>query len=319
MQSQQDAQLGQGSFFDFDGGGGAGGPAQPDLPVPELPTRARTSTCGRRRRSACSCRATRSRRCGPALRAKVDCSLADLGRQEGRRVGHRRRHDRRVQADPHQEGRPDDVRHPRRPRGTGRDARLQLRLRGQRRQGRLDASCSCAAAWTTRRRVRSSSSRRRSRRSSPRTRRSLRAAEQAAAEPIVQRLTVHVSPGVPAGFLDELKEVVGHHPGEHELLLASASAGSLLGERVPRVGRQQLPGGARRSSWRRAHRGLTRQLYTGRVPPLPCTRRPPSCTSAGSAARSATASCTRAAASRRAASSSTCTTTRRPAGASWAA
>ena len=58
------------------------------------------------------------------------------GRQEGRRMGHGRRHDRRVQADPHQEGRSDDVRHPRRPRGPGRAARLQLRVRGKRRQGR---------------------------------------------------------------------------------------------------------------------------------------------------------------------------------------
>ena len=35
------------------------------------------------------------------------------GGEEGRRVGHRRRHDRRVQADQDEEGRPDDVRHPR--------------------------------------------------------------------------------------------------------------------------------------------------------------------------------------------------------------
>ena len=58
----------------------------------------------------------------------------------------------------------------------------------------------------------------------------LRAAEQAVAEPIVQRLTVHVSPGVPAGFLEELKEVVGHHPGEHELLLAVGERRLVLGE-----------------------------------------------------------------------------------------
>ena len=72
----------------------------------------------------------------PALRARVDCSLADLRAQEGRRVGDGRRHDRRVQAHPHEEGRPDDVRHARRPRGPGRAARLQLRLRRERGQGR---------------------------------------------------------------------------------------------------------------------------------------------------------------------------------------
>ena len=58
------------------------------------------------------------------------------GRQEGRRLGDGRRHDRRVQAHPHEEGRPDDVRHARRPRGPGRDARLQLGVRVEREQDR---------------------------------------------------------------------------------------------------------------------------------------------------------------------------------------
>ena len=58
------------------------------------------------------------------------------GEEGGRRVGHRRRHDRRVQADQDEEGRPDDVRHARRPRGPGRAARLQLRLCRERGQGR---------------------------------------------------------------------------------------------------------------------------------------------------------------------------------------
>ena len=49
-------------------------------------------------------------------------------RRQGRRLlGHGRRHRRRVQEDPHQERQPDDVRHPRRRRGPGRDAGLQGR------------------------------------------------------------------------------------------------------------------------------------------------------------------------------------------------
>jgi DNA polymerase III subunit alpha len=48
-------------------------------------------------------------------------------------------------------------------------------------------------------------------------------------EAVIQRLTLHVSPGVPDSFLSELKEIVGHHPGQHELLLAVGERRLLLG------------------------------------------------------------------------------------------
>ncbi len=54
----------------------------------------------------------------------------------------------------------------------------------------------------------------------------LRAAEQ---EPIVRRLTIHVGLGVPESFLEDLREVVSHHPGDHELLLAVGDRQLLLG------------------------------------------------------------------------------------------
>jgi DNA polymerase-3 subunit alpha len=57
----------------------------------------------------------------------------------------------------------------------------------------------------------------------------LRAAEEAVTAAVVRRLTLHVSPGVPDGFLEELKEVVSHHRGEHELLLAVGERRLLLG------------------------------------------------------------------------------------------
>jgi DNA polymerase-3 subunit alpha len=57
----------------------------------------------------------------------------------------------------------------------------------------------------------------------------LEAAEHAVIEAVVQRLTLEVSGGVPTGFLEDLKEVVGHHPGEHELLLAVGQRRLLLG------------------------------------------------------------------------------------------
>jgi hypothetical protein len=48
-------------------------------------------------------------------------------------------------------------------------------------------------------------------------------------EAVVRRLTLHVAGGVPEGFLQELKEVVGHHPGDHELLLAVGPRRLVLG------------------------------------------------------------------------------------------
>jgi DNA polymerase III subunit alpha len=57
----------------------------------------------------------------------------------------------------------------------------------------------------------------------------LAAAEAATAEPVVQRLTIHVSAGVSEGFLEDLKEVVSHHRGDHELLLAVGERRLLLG------------------------------------------------------------------------------------------
>jgi DNA polymerase-3 subunit alpha len=57
----------------------------------------------------------------------------------------------------------------------------------------------------------------------------LRAAEAAPEEPVVQRLTIHVSAGVSEGFLEDLKDVVSHHPGDHELLLAVGERRLLLG------------------------------------------------------------------------------------------
>ena len=134
-QTQQDAQRGQGSFFDLDGGGGGVGP-EPDLPVPELPDQREDLNAWEKETLGLFLSSHPLKAVRPALRARVDCSLADLAVQEGRRVGHGRRHDRRVQAHPHEEGRPDDVRHPRRPRGPGRAARVQLGLRRQRGQGR---------------------------------------------------------------------------------------------------------------------------------------------------------------------------------------
>src|SRR5215208_4984915 len=50
-----------------------------------------------------------------------------------------------------------------------------------------------------------------------------------AAEPVVRRLTIQVAPGVSESFLEDLREVVSHHRGEHELLLEVGDRRLLLG------------------------------------------------------------------------------------------
>ena len=158
QKAQQDALLGQGSIFDFDepaaadGGGGPNVFAAPTRPpVPRIEDEPKDRNVMEKETLGLFLSSHPLKEVRPALRAKVDCSLAEVG-DEGRRLGHRRRHDRRVQEDPDEEGRHDDVRHPRRPRGPGRDTRLQLRLRRQRgARSTPTRSCSSAAASTTRR------------------------------------------------------------------------------------------------------------------------------------------------------------------------
>jgi len=54
-------------------------------------------------------------------------------------------------------------------------------------------------------------------------------AAAAPAEMLVRKLVLHVAPGVPDSFLEELKEIVGHHPGKQQLLLAVGQRRLALG------------------------------------------------------------------------------------------
>ena len=77
----------------------------------------------------------------------------------------------------------------------------------------------------------------------------------AAAEPEVKRVTIDVQPGVPEGFLDDLRDLCRNHPGDHELMLVVGRRTLLLGEgyRVAATQQcfaelEQLPGTARRAA-----------------------------------------------------------------------
>ncbi len=139
QKAQEDAQMGQGSIFDFGEEGGRGRrqpPLSPTTGRRSPPPSSTAPSCWRwrRRRSGPTSPRTRSPKSAPALRARVDCSLAELGGKPdgawvtvGGIVVE-------LQEDPHQERQPDDVRDPRRRRGPGRDAGLQGR-RGRERRG----------------------------------------------------------------------------------------------------------------------------------------------------------------------------------------
>ena len=57
-----------------------------------------------------------------------------------------------------------------------------------------------------------------------------RARERAQAAPIIRRVVVEVSPGVPDSFLEELRDVCRSFPGDHELALTVGERRLLLGE-----------------------------------------------------------------------------------------
>ena len=230
QQAQEDARSGQSSFFDLDGGGGEDAAAHHDPPIVPLPDDRKQLNEWEKETLGLFLSSHPLKEVRPALRARVDCSLADLADKEGRRVGHGRRHDRRVQADQDEEGRPDDVRHARRPRGPGRAARLQLRLRRERGQGRRGQDRDRARARGPQGGGRDEARRpggrgvRAERRGGP-----ARPPRRSSHEPVVRRLTIQVSPGVPESFLEDLQEVVSHHRGDHELLLAVGERRLLLG------------------------------------------------------------------------------------------
>ncbi|HZG49123.1 MAG TPA: DNA polymerase III subunit alpha [Thermoleophilaceae bacterium] len=230
VQAQQDAQLGQGSFFDLDAGGGGGAAgAQPDPAVPELPNSREELNLWEKETLGLFLSSHPLKEVRPALRAKADCSLADLpAKKDGEwvTVGGMISECKRIRTkkgDPMMFATLDDLEgqvellvfnsaYAANADKVDVDAIVLVRGRVDHKEaGELKLVAQEVEAFA------------------PSHEEVLRAAEQAATGPVLQRLTVHVSPGVPAGFLEDLREVVVHHPGEHELLLAVGERRLLLG------------------------------------------------------------------------------------------
>jgi DNA polymerase-3 subunit alpha len=237
QQAQEDARSGQSSFFDLDGGGGEDAAAHHDPPIVALPDDRKHLNEWEKETLGLFLSSHPIKEVRPALRARVDCSLADLHakRQDGKwvhpdgewvTVGGMIAECKRIRTkkgDPMMFATLDDL-----------EGQVELLVfnsayaanadkvdldkivvvRGRvdhKEEGETKLVAQEVEAFE------------------PSAEEVLRAAEAAPVEPMVQRITIHVSAGVSEGFLEDLKEVVTHHRGDHELLLAVGERRLLLG------------------------------------------------------------------------------------------
>ncbi len=228
VQAQQDAQLGQGSFFDF-GDSSPDALAHHDPPVPSLPDERGQLNEWEKETLGLFLSSHPLKEARHALRAKVECGVADLAaKKDGEwvTVGGMIAECKRIRTkkgDPMMFATLDDL-----------EGQVELLVFNSAYaanadkvaldkivivRGRVDhkeaGETKLVAQEVTP--------------FEPSEEEIRLATEQALVEAVVRRLTLEVAPGVPAGFLEDLKEVVGHHPGEHELLLAVGERRLVLG------------------------------------------------------------------------------------------
>jgi DNA-directed DNA polymerase III PolC len=227
-QAQQDAQSGQGSFFDLDGGGGEAA-AHHDLPIPALEDDRKQLNEWEKETLGLFLSSHPLKEVRHALRARVECGVGDLSaKKDGEwvTVGGMIAECKRIRTkkgDPMMFATLDDL-----------EGQVELLVFNSAYaanadkvdldkivivRGRVDhkeaGETKLVAQEVTP--------------FEPTEEELLHAAEEAVTEAVVRRLTLHVSPGVPDTFLEELKEVVGHHRGDHELLLAVGERRLVLG------------------------------------------------------------------------------------------
>ncbi len=226
-QMQQDAQRGQGSFFDLDEGPGA--VAEPDLPVPDLPDEREQLNEWEKETLGLFLSSHPLKEVRPALRKRVDCSVYELAaKKDGEwvTVGGMISECKRIRTkkgDPMMFATLDDL--------EGQVEMLVFNSAYAANADKVDVDRIVLVRGRVDHKEAGETKliAQEVELFEPSPEEVLRAAEEAAAEPVVQRLTLHVSPGVPDSFLEELKEVVGHHRGDHEILLAVGERRLLLG------------------------------------------------------------------------------------------
>jgi DNA polymerase III subunit alpha len=226
-QMQQDAQRGQGSFFDLDDGPGA--VAEPDLPVPDLPDEREQLNEWEKETLGLFLSSHPLKEVRPALRMRVDCSVYELAaKKDGEwvTVGGMISECKRIRTkkgDPMMFATLDDL--------EGQVEMLVFNSAFEQNADKVDVDRIVIVRGRVDHKEAGETKliAQEVELFEPSPEEVLRAAEESAAEPVVHRLTLHVSPGVPDSFLEDLKEVVGHHRGDHEILLAVGERRLLLG------------------------------------------------------------------------------------------
>src|SRR4051795_13517931 len=229
QQAQEDARSGQSSFFDLDGGGTDDAAAHHDPPIMPLPDDRKALNEWEKETLGLFLSSHPLKEVRPALRAKADCSLADLAaKKDGEwvTVGGMIAECKRIRTkkgDPMMFATLDDL--------EGQVELLVFNSAFEANADKVDVDklvivrgrVDHKEAGETKLVAQEVEP------FDPSEEELLRAAEEAVTEAIVRRVCLHVSPGVPDTFLDELKEVVGHHPGQQELLLAVGGRRLVLG------------------------------------------------------------------------------------------
>jgi DNA-directed DNA polymerase III PolC len=229
QQAQDDARSGQSSFFDFDDGGNEDAAAHHDPPIMPLPDDRKQLNEWEKETLGLFLSSHPLKEVRPALRARVDCSLADIGsKKDGEwvTVGGMIAECKRIRTkkgDPMMFATLDDL-----------EGQVELLVFNSAYaanadkvdvdkivivRGRVDHK----EAGETKLVAQDVEA------FEPTADEVAAAADLGTAEPIVQRLTIQVDPGVPESFLEDLREVVSHHKGEYELLLCVGERRLLLG------------------------------------------------------------------------------------------
>ncbi|MGI8944885.1 MAG: DNA polymerase III subunit alpha [Thermoleophilaceae bacterium] len=237
QKTQQDAQRGQASIFDLEepvaGGAGAASSGAPDLPVPALPDERAQLNAWERESLGLFLSSHPLKEVRPALRARVDMSLADLReRRDGESVtvGGMITECKRIRTrkgDPMMFATLDDL-----------DGQVEMLVfnsayaanadqvdvdkvvivKGRvdhKEQGEVKLIAQEVEPFEP---------------SAEQVLAAAEAAELAPAATVARRLTVEVDPGVPETFLDDLKDLCRSFPGEHELELRVGPRRLVLGE-----------------------------------------------------------------------------------------
>jgi DNA polymerase III subunit alpha len=226
-QIQQDAQRGQGSFFDLDDGPGVA--AEPDLPVPDLPDEREQLNEWEKETLGLFLSSHPLKEVRPALRRRVDCSISELSsKKDGEcvTVGGMISECKRIRTkkgDPMMFATLDDLE------GQVEMLVFNSAYAANENKVAVDRIVLVRGRVDHKEAGETKLVAQEVELFEPSPEEVLRAAEAAAAELQVKRLTLHVSPGVPDSFLADLREVVGHHRGDHELLLAVGERRLLLG------------------------------------------------------------------------------------------